>query len=240
VVRSTSQKDPSLNNHLLAALPAAEMKRVGALLEHVELPFGKVIYDLGDKIEHVYFPVSGIISLLAAVAEVSTLEVGIVGREGLAGLPLFLGVKRSPVKAIVQANGMAMRMSASNFVKECKGNSALQQLLLRFSHSLFTQVSQSAVCFRFHAIEQRLARWLLMTSDRVESNEFRMTQAFLSNMLGVRREAVNRAARSVQMKGMIAYSRSNILIIDRRGLEDIVCKCYSIIRDEEKRIPNIV
>ena len=229
---------PITTNRLLGALPARELERLFPDLEEVELKFGTNIYDLNGTIGHVYFPNSGIISLLAAVEESSTLEVGLVGLEGMAGLPLFLGVKESRVQAIVQGKGTAMRMKAADFEKECRNGGGLPRLLLRFCHSMTVQISQSAVCFRFHVIEMRLARWLLMTSDRMETNEFQMTQDFLSNMLGVRREAVNRAAISLQRKGIIAYSRSNIIINDRPGLEACSCKCYTILRDEEARPTN--
>lgn len=223
-------------NRLLGALPARELKRALSNLEEVELRFGASIYAPGGKIEYAYFPISGIISLLAGVDNDSTLEIGIVGREGMAGLPLFMGTRHSPVRAIVQGKGSAMRMKAADFENECGNGGALPQILLRFAHSIIGQISQSAVCFRFHVIEMRLARWLLMTGDRMETEKFRMTQDFLSNMLGVRREAVNRAATSLQRKGLIEYSRSNILITDRAALETAACKCYSILRAEEMNL----
>jgi CRP-like cAMP-binding protein len=208
-------------------------------METVELKFGTDIYSLNGKIDHVYFPNSGIISLIASVGERSTLEIGLVGLEGMAGLPLFLGVMESPVRAAVQGHGVAMRMKADDFERECGNGGQLVRILLRFAHSMMLQISQSAVCFRFHLIEMRLARWLLMTSDRMGTNEFRMTQDFLSHMLGVRREAVNRSAMSLQRKGMIAYGRSNITIIDRAALEAAACSCYQKLRDEEARLAKI-
>jgi CRP-like cAMP-binding protein len=232
-----SKNNPITSNRLLGGIPANEFERFASRLETVELKFGSSIYELNATINHVYFPNSGIISLLAAAEESATLEVGVVGMEGMAGLPLFLGVKRSRTKAIVQGKGTAMRMKAADLERECSNGGSLSMTLRRFTHSMITQISQSAVCFRFHVIEMRLARWLLMTSDRTESNEFPMTQEFLSHMLGVRREAVNRAALSLQRRSLIAHGRSNILIIDRPGLEAAACKCYSIIRDEEKSDP---
>ena len=223
-------------NRLLHALPIIEYDRIFPDLEEVDLKLGTNIYGVSGKIPHVYFPNSGIISLLASVEESATLEVGIVGREGMAGLPLFLGVKRSRITAIIQGNGTAMRMKAAAFEKETQNGGALPRALLRFAHSMIVQISQSAVCFRFHVIEMRLARWLLMTSDRMEQNEFRMTQEFLSSMLGVRREAVNRAAMSLQRRELISYGRSNILVIDRLGLEAAACKCYSILLNEEAEL----
>src|SRR5437899_5205363 len=146
----------------------------------------------------------------------------------MVGLPLFMGVRTSRNKAIVQGKGVAMRIKAADFERECARGGALPRILLRFAHSMLVQISQSAVCYRFHLIEKRLARWLLMTSDRMESLEFRVTQDFLSNMLGVRREAVNRAAGSLQKKYLISYSRGNITILDRPGLDAAACKCYTI------------
>jgi CRP-like cAMP-binding protein len=236
VNKQNSTNKLSIHNRLLAALPAKEYQRLLPNLEEVALDFNTDIYKLGETISHVYFPNSGIISLLAAVDASSTLEVGLVGSEGMAGLPLFMGVKSSPVRAIVQGNGIAMRMKATDFVKECKNGGALSSLMLRFAHSMLVQISQSAVCYRFHRIEQRLARWLLMTGDRMESNEYQITQEFLSHMLGVRREAVNKAAGLLQKKDLISFSRRNIVIIDRPGLEAAACKCYFIIREEEKSV----
>lgn len=236
MARSSTSDNQSIRNTLLKALAVSEYQGLRPHLEDVDLPFETVIYDLGDPIKHVYFPNSGIISLLAAVGHRSTLEVGMVGREGLAGLALFQGVKTASTRAIVQAEGSAMRMSAAQFMNACRSDGKLRNVLLRYSHSLLTQISQSAVCFRFHPIEMRLARWLLMTNDRVRSNELRMTQDFLSNMLGVRREAVNRAARSLHSSGVIAYSRGHILVTDRKALESAACACYALIRAEERSI----
>lgn len=228
-----SKTELKIPNRLLEALPKGEYERIFAKLESVSLPLKSAIYQAGEKIESVFFPEVGIISLLATIDNSSTLEVGIVGREGMVGLPLIMGVDRSRVRAVVQGTGSAMRMSANDFEVEGRLDGTLRRVVLRYTHSLIAQISQSAVCFRFHAIELRLARWLLMTSDRLESTELQMTQEFLSNMLGVRREAVNRAARSIQTRGLISYSRSTILIIDRPGLVAASCDCYAILRDEE-------
>lgn len=171
--------------------------------------------------------------MLATVAESSTLEVGLIGNEGMAGLPLFLGVANSNNRAVVQGAGSALSLKATDFQVECHKRGALSQILRRYTHSLLTQVSQSAVCYRFHPIEERLARWLLMTSDRMASDEFQITQEFLSNMLGVRREAVNKAAVSLQHKKMICYSRGQVSILNREGLTATACQCYGIIKAEE-------
>ena len=227
------------SNRLLAALPIEEYGRMFPKLEKFALNYEENIYQRNAEIRYVYFPNSGIISLLTEVEDNSTLEVGLIGKEGIVGIALFLGVKTSNIQAIVQGIGSAMRMTAEDFIVECKNGGALPRSLQRFLHSRLTQVSQSAACYRFHPIEARLARWLLMTSDRMDSNEFLITQEFLSNMLGVRREAVNKSAVSLQLQKIISYSRGHISIIDRQGLEMATCLCYGIIRDEEKSFPTI-
>lgn len=225
------------DNKLLAALPTEEYRKLSSKLEQIPLNYGENIYEVGENIRYVYFPSSGIVSLLASVENSSTLEVGIVGKEGFVGLPVFLGVKASNNRAIVQGAGAAMRMTAADFLAECENGNSLTRILQRFTHSILTQVSQSAVCYRFHPIEARLARWLLMTSDRMETDEFPVTQEFLSNMLGVRREAVNKAAVLLQQKGLINYRRGNNSIINRADLEKTACACYDIIKNEEKSFP---
>lgn len=229
--------NPPVANRILAALPAEEYARLFPKLKQFALIYGENIYERDEIIRHIYFPGSGIISLLAAVEDVATLEVGIVGNEGMVGLPVFLGVKTSNTRAIVQGAGLAMKMKTADFQAECKNDGALPRLLQRYTHSLLTQVSQSAVCYRFHLIEARLARWLLMTADRMQADEFQLTQEFLSNMLGVRREAVNKSAVTLQQQQLISYSRGNLSIINRANLEKASCLCYGIIKDEEKSFP---
>lgn len=229
--KSTALQAPPLNR-LLGALPKDEYRRLLPNLELVPLIFGEVIYQVGDVIRHVYFPTAGIFSLLAAAEERATLEVGMVGREGMIGLPLFMGVKTSRDCAVVQGAGAAMRMRAAAFRKECTNGGSLPRLLSRYTHSRMTQVSQGAACNRFHSIEARLARWLLMTRDRMDGEEFQITQEFLSNMLGVRREGVNRAAGALQQQNLISYSRGTLTTLDRAGLEAVSCRCYEIIKDE--------
>ena len=225
-----------IRNHLLAALPKPEFERMTPKLHEIDLVFDTDIYKLNDTISDVYFPNSGIISLLAAVDQSSTTEVGIVGREGMVGLPVFLGVNISRVRAVVQGTGRALSMKADDFRIECARGDMLNDILRRFANSMMVQISQSAVCFRFHLIEQRLARWLLMTSDRMEKDDFKVTQEFLSNMLGVRREAVNRAAKLLEKLGLLANSRGSVDILDRPGLEEAACVCYSVVREEEERV----
>jgi CRP-like cAMP-binding protein len=224
--------DSPTKNRLLAALPLKEQEHLLLNMEQVALPFAKVLYEPGDVIRHVYFPNNAIISLLSTVEDRSTLEVGLVGDEGMAGISVFLGVKRSRNRALVQGAGTAMRMKAGLFRRESNHGGKLQTLLLRYTQALLTQVSQVAACNRFHLVDARLARWLLMTHDRTRSNEFRVTQEFLSNMLGVRREGVNKAAGALQRDGLISYSRGLLTILNRAGLERVSCKCYVIIKEE--------
>jgi CRP-like cAMP-binding protein len=233
----TTNLNTPIANRLLAALPTEEYQGLFPKLEEIALTYGENIYERSEIIRRVYFPNSGIISLLTAVEERSLLEVGIVGNEGMIGLSLFLGVKTSNNHAVVQGKGFAMRMKAADFLAECENGGSLPRLLQRYTHSLLAQVSQSAVCYRFHPIEARLARWLLMTSDRMETNEFQITQEFLSNMLGVRREGVNKSATNLQHQQLISYSRGNISIINRAGLEAAACKCYAFIKGEENSFP---
>lgn len=220
-------------NLILAALPEDEYRRLRPKLEAVPLVFGEVIYEPGDLIRYVYFPTGGIISLLAAVENRATLEVGIVGREGMVGLPIFMGVTRSRNRAVVQGAGTALRMKATTFRKECLNFGLMPQLLKRYSHSRLTQISQGAACNRFHPIDARLARWLLMTRDRMGTNEFQLTQEFLSNMLGVRREGVNKAAGLLQKRHLISYSRGTLMTLNRVGIESVACDCYRIIKEEQ-------
>lgn len=219
-------------NRLLAALPKSEFNDLFAKMETVPLDFGGPIYQAGEPIKRIYFPESGIISLLSAVDRYSTLEVGIVGSEGLAGVSVFLGVATSPNRALVQGSGTALTVSPRAFLAACKSSEKLSQAVRRYIHSLLTQISQSAVCNRYHVIEDRLSRWLLMTHDRMRTDEFQITQDFLSNMLGVRREAVNIAARDLQLRGLISYKRGRLTVIDRQGLEAAACPCYKVINQE--------
>ena len=234
----TTKRAAPVANRLLAALPKKEYQRLLPELEHVPLAFGDILYEPGDVITHVYFPDNGIISLLSKVESQKVLEVGIVGNEGMAGLPVVLGVSVSLNRGLVQSTGAALRMKASVLQREFKRDGALQRVLHRYLHSLLTQISQSAVCNRFHAVDARLARWLLMTHDRVESDEFRLTQEFLSNMLGVRREAVSKAAGAFQKREFVNYSRGYIKVLNRPGVEATACRCYRIIRDESDHVLN--
>lgn len=225
-----------LKNYLLAVLPDDEFVRVKSKLESVSFKLGEVLYESGDKMDHVYFPTTAIISLLYIMENGATAEIGIVGNEGFIGLPVFLGVETSNTHALVQGAGVAMQMKTADFLAECKNGGALPRILQRHTHSLMTQISQSAACNRFHDIEARLARWLLMTGDRMMSDEFQITQDFLSNMLGVRREAVNKSATVFQQNELIRYSRGKISILNRAGLEAAACRCYFIIKEEYENV----
>jgi len=225
-----------ITNKLLARLPGKEYRRLFPSLENVALNYGEHVYERGDVIDDVYFPSSGIVSLLTTVENSGTLEVGIIGNEGMLGLSVFLGVKTSNNRAVIQGEGSAMKLKSRDFLKECSLGGALPKILRRFTHSLLTQISQSAFCFRFHTVEARLARWLLMSSDRMESNEFPITQDFLANMLGVRREAVNKSAVILQDSKLIEYSRGKMHILDHSKLEKSSCPCYAIIKTEEQSL----
>jgi CRP-like cAMP-binding protein len=222
-------------NSLLAALPRKSYQRLLSGLAPVELVFGDVLYDAGDPIHDVYFPGRSLVSLLTLVEGHLALEVGLVGREGMVGVALALGVSASPVRVLVQGGGSALRMSAPRFLRELAGSAPLQRTLHLYVHALMAQISQTAGCNRFHVVEARLARWLLMTRDRVRSSEFRMTQEFLSHMLGVRRVGVTEAASALQRRNLIEYSRGNITILDQRGLEVACCSCYQVVKDLHRR-----
>lgn len=223
-------------NRLLAALPKSEYQHLFSKLEAFSLNYTENIYESGGIIQYVYFPNSGIVSLLSTVSERSQLEVGIIGNEGVVGLPVFLGVKTSNNRALVQGAGVAMRMKTADFLAECKKDIVLPRILQRYTHSLLTQISQSAVCNRFHSIEARLARWLLMTRDRMGADDFQITQDFLSNMLGVRRETVTLSAQNLQQNGLISYRRGKISILNRADLETAACRCYFTIKDEYENL----
>ena len=218
-------------NSILAALPRRSYLRLLPDLTPVELVFGEVLYEPGTPIRDVYFPSLSLVSLLTLVEGHLALEVGLVGREGMVGFPLALGVDVSPVRALVQGAGPALRMDAARFRKELRSSPPLQGELNRYVHTMMAQISQTAGCNRFHVVEARLARWLLMTRDRMRSGDFRMTQEFLSHMLGVRRVGVTEAASALQRQKLIEYSRGNIRILDHRGLEAACCSCYGIIKD---------
>lgn len=217
-------------NRVLASIPPRESKRLKAHLEPTVLKFGQVLYEPGKPIRHVYFPVDCLISLLTAVDKRRTLEVGMVGSEGMAGMPFILGMGVSGVRAIVQGGGTALRMASAPFRVEFKRNLPLQEALYRYTYALMAQISQTAACNRFHDAEQRLSRWLLMTRDRVRSDGFLLTHEFLAHMLGLRREGVSEAANSLKQRQLIGYARGKIQIRDVKGLKASSCPCYQIVK----------
>ena len=218
-------------NHLLAAVPRKACQRMLAGLEPVELKYGQVLYEPKGPIRYVYFPIDCLVSLLTAVDKRRTLEVGMVGNEGMVGMPMALGIGVSAVRALVQGSGTAARMTAARFRTEFKNNMPLQRALFRYNHLLMAQISQTAACNRFHEAEPRLARWLLMTSGRLHADEFLLTHEFLAHMLGVRREGVTNAASALHRKKLIEYRRGNIKILDRKRLEAAACTCYRIVKN---------
>jgi CRP-like cAMP-binding protein len=213
-------------NKLLAKLSGKNYQRLLTGLEEVTLTFGEILYEPGKPIRYVYFPNDALVSLLSLADGHLALEVGMVGHEGMVGTPEALGIHVSPFRALVQGSGTALRMSSTRFSKELGQCPPLQQMLDRYVHVLMTQVTQTAACNRFHVVEQRLARWLLMTLDRVSQNPFQLTQDFLSHMLGVRRVGVTKAASALQQRKLISYTRGHITVLDRAGLEAFSCGCY--------------
>jgi len=212
-------------NRLLALLPSSENERIIADGKWVDLTFGNILWKQGDRMRHVYFPVSGFISLLITV-DAHTLEVGMIGNEGMCGHSLALGVDIAPLRALVQGSGTSLRLEASTFQQHLEASAALRQLMLGYNHVLLGQLAQGAACTRFHRIETRLARWLLMTQDRAHGDAFDVTQDFLAFMLGVRRVGVTAAARFLQSRALIRYSRGHVTVLDRIGLEAAACTCY--------------
>jgi CRP-like cAMP-binding protein len=217
-------------NRILANLPPSEYQRLSEHLVPVSLKFGRVLYEPGKAIRHVYFPLTCLVSLLTAVDKRRTIEVGMVGNEGMAGMPFILGVGVSGVRAIVQGAGDALRMAAPAFRAEFDRNPALQQSLYRYTYALMAQISQTAACNRFHDTEERLARWLLMTSDRVGSAKFPVTHEFLAHMLGLRRVGITEAASALKRRKLITYTRGQLEILDMKGLKRASCSCYRIVK----------
>lgn len=223
-------------NRLLSALPLEVRDRLLPHLEEVVFSLGQVLYESGGHMRSVYFPTTSHISLLYTMIDGSTAEMGLVGNEGVVGIALFMGGETTPNRAMVQGAGTALRMQAKAMLEEFKRGGEFQQLLLRYTQALITQISQTAVCNRLHSVEQRLCRWLLMTHDRTGSDELQMTHEFISNMLGVRREGVTMAAQRLQELGMISYVRGHIIILNRQQLVDRVCECYQVVKDEHERL----
>ncbi len=228
--------DTPQQNHLLAALPAEEWKRLQPLLELQPMPLGHVLYESGDAMRHVYFPTTSIVSLLYVMEDGSSAEIAIVGNEGIVGISLFMGGETTPSRAVVQSAGSAYRMPGKYLKEEFFRAGPLQRLLLRYTQALITQMAQTAVCNRHHSVEQQLCRWLLMSLDRLVSNELAMTQELIANMLGVRREGVTESAGKLQKLGLINYNRGHIVVTDRPALEAHSCECYAVVKKEFDRL----
>ncbi|MDN3575484.1 Crp/Fnr family transcriptional regulator [Chitinimonas viridis] len=223
-------------NKLLAALPAPIMERLLPHLEPVRLILGQVLCESGGTQKHVYFPVSVIVSLLYVMEDGASAEIAVVGNDGMVGIALFMGGETSTNRALVQSAGYAFRLPVWLLKQEFERGGPLQHILLRYTQALITQMAQTAVCNRHHCIDQQLCRWLLLSLDRLTSNELVMTQELIANMLGVRREGVTEAAGHLQADGLIQYSRGHILVLDRPGLEARVCECYRVVKHEYTRL----
>ncbi|MDT5156781.1 MAG: hypothetical protein QOC99_1929 [Acidobacteriota bacterium] len=217
-------------------LPREEYERILPHLESVSFSLGEVVYESGGQMTHVYFPTDAIVSLLYLMENGASAEMGVAGCEGLVGLALFMGGDTMPNRAVVQSAGEAVRMKAKVLQDEFKRGGEFQRLLLRYTQALITQMSQTAVCNRLHTVEQQLCRWLLLSRDRLDTDELVMTQELIANMLGVRREGVTAAAGRLQEQGLISYVRGRIRILDRPGLETTVCECYQVVKDEYARL----
>jgi CRP-like cAMP-binding protein len=223
-------------NLLLAALSPPERERLFPHLQRVQMPLGKVLYESGDVLRHVYFPTDSIISLLYVMADGASAEISVVGNEGLIGVALFMGGETTPSRAIVQSAGHAYRLVGQRLKEEFHRNGAMQLLLLRYTQALLTQMAQTAVCNRHHSVDQQLCRWLLLSLDRLPSNQLTMTQELIANMLGVRREGVTEAAGKLQKLDIIRYARGRITVLDRPRLEERCCECYAVVKKETDRL----
>lgn len=228
--------NPRIPNRILSALPQAEYEHLFAQLEHIEMPMGAVLYHPAEQMQHVYFPSSGTISVLAMVSSGTTIEVGMVGNEGMFGIPVVLGTVTSPTQAVVQISGEGLRIQADVLREEFKRGGILQDLILRYTQAFIIQITQTAVCNSLHSLNARLARWLLMCQDRALSNELPLTHEFIAEMLAVRRAGVSVAAGNLLKQGLINYQRGHITILDREGLEGASCECYAEVKKEFEQL----
>ncbi|AWV05489.1 Crp/Fnr family transcriptional regulator (plasmid) [Burkholderia sp. JP2-270] len=223
-------------NHLLGAFPQAELARFARHLVRVELPLGRVVCESGNHLNHVYFPTTSIVSLLYLTQDGASTEIAVVGNDGLIGIPIFMGGETTPGRCVVQNAGQAYRLEARILKDEFDRAGAIQQLLLRYTQALIAQIAQTAVCNRHHSIDQQLCRWLLHSIDRLPSNQLKMTQDLIANMLGVRRASVTQAAKKLQDAGLVRYSYGHIEVLDRPGLETRACECYGVVKREFDRL----
>jgi len=217
-------------------LPPAERERLFPHMKLVEMPFGMVLYESGVVLRHIYFPVDSIVSLLYVLNNGASAEIAVVGNEGAVGVSLFMGGETTPSRAVVQSAGSAYRLSRARLKEEFNRHGQLLHVLLRYTQSLITQMAQTAVCNRHHALDQQLCRWLLLSLDRLETNELRVTQELIASMIGVRREGVTEAAGRLQKLGVIRYSRGKITVLDRPRLEELSCECYAVVKAETDRL----
>ncbi len=226
-----------MENHLLAALPAVAQDRLFPHMELVAMPLGKAMYESGDSLRHVYFPTDCIVSLLYVMEDGSSAEISVVGNEGMVGIAVFMGGGSTPSRAVVQSSGSAYRLEGERLRDEFNHQDAFMRLLmLRYTQALITQMAQTAVCNRHHSIDQQLCRWILLSLDRLPSNQLSMTQELIANMLGVRREGVTEAAGKLQKLGVIKYNRGLITVLDRPALERLSCECYAVVKKETDRL----
>ncbi len=223
-------------NHLLATLPPEVQNRLFPDMELVKMLLGQVLYESGDTLRHVYFPIDSIVSLLYVMEDGASAEIAVVGNEGLIGVSLFMGGESTPSRAIVQSAGYALRLPGQRLKDEFNRHSEMQILLLRYTQSLITQMAQTAVCNRHHSINQQLCRWLLLSLDRLSTNKLEMTQELIANMLGVRREGVTEAAGKLQKLNVIEYHRGHVTVLDRPKLEKLSCECYAVVKKETDRL----
>ena len=228
-------QDPRLN-HLLAALPASDYQRWVTHLEVCDMPLGKVMYESGRVLSHVYFPTTSIVSLLYVMENGASAEIAVCGNEGVVGISLFMGGESTPSRAVVQSAGRGFRLKAKMIKDEFERSMPVMHLLLRYTQALITQMAQTAVCNRHHSLDEQLCRWLLLSLDRLPSNELVMTQELIANMLGVRREGVTEAAMKLQRQGLIRYARGHITVLDRPALEQRTCECYAVVKKEYDRL----
>ena len=231
----SSTHDPN-QNHLLAALLDAEFERLAPHLELIPMLLGDVLYESGGKLQHVYFPTTSIVSMQYELESGSSSEIAGVGNEGVLGISLFMGGNTTPSRAVVQTGGHGYRLKSQLLMEEFNRAGPVMRLLLRYTQALLTQTAQTAICNRHHAVDQQLCRWLLLTLDRMPTNELTMTQELIANMLGVRREGVTEAAGKLQSEGFIRYRRGHITVVDRAGLEGEVCECYDVVKKEFARL----
>jgi CRP-like cAMP-binding protein len=224
------------HNRILAALPKEDSERLKTHLEKMPLNLGQVLYEPGVALHHLYFPIDSIVSLLYVMEDGSSAEIAVVGNDGVVGVSLFMGGMTTPSRAVVQVAGNALRLPQKFANQEFLRAGAIQHLLLKYTQTLLTQMAQTAVCNRHHALDQQLCRWLLLSLDRLPSNKIVMTQELIANMLGVRREGVTEAAGNLQRAGLIRYSRGRIEVLDRAGLEARTCECYAVVKQESDRL----